>query len=201
MKLTPAVSIAAVAAALFASPRDARAQDDSAPFANPPTSTAAAPMAAVASSFGAAGQWVASMRTAPGGGYAFFHKNGGNWELSIHPAIDYFITSRISIGGVFGYSRSPGMTTGVNTLDFGARAGFNLDITGAFSIWPMAGLAARVRSAERVTNTSTALQIFAPFLWHPVPHAVVGLGPQLQAGLSGGDYTEYGVDFIIGGWL
>jgi hypothetical protein len=198
MKLTSALSIA-VAAAVSASSPVARAQDDSAPFANPPPPNPA-PMAAVASSFGAAGQWVASMRTGPGSGYAYFHKSGGNWELSIHPAIDYFITSRISIGGVFGYTHSPAQM-GTNILDFGARAGINLDIAGSFSFWPTAGIAGRVHSAERVTDTSTALQIFAPFLWHPVAHAFIGLGPEFQVGLSGGDYTEYGIDFIIGGWL
>ncbi len=194
MKLTPSVVIVCC---VFSSSL-ARAQDDSAPFATPPP--AAAPMAAAASGFGATGQWVASMRTGPGSGYAFFHKNGDDWQIALHPAVDYFLTNRISIGGVFGYTHSPAQT-GTTTLDFGARAGFNLDIASQFSIWPTAGIGAQWTSTNHTSGSSSALQIFAPFLYHPAQHVFVGIGPEFQAGLSGGDYTEYGVDFIIGGWL
>jgi hypothetical protein len=202
-KLTTVLPIAVLATAAFMSPSPAHAQDDSAPFANPPP-PAAAPMAAVGRSFGAAGQWVGSMRTSPGSGFVYFHNpSGAGWEISIHPAVDYFLAQRISIGGVFGYTYAPGTSgaAGTTTVDLGARAGFNLDITGAFGFWPTAGIAARVLRAERVTTTSSALQIFAPFLWHPAGHVFAGLGPSFNAGLSGGDYTEFGLDFIIGGWI
>ena len=45
------------------------------------------------------GQWVLTMRTTGDGGFVFFHKDsGGDWEISLHPAIDYFITSSVSLG-------------------------------------------------------------------------------------------------------
>ena len=113
---------------------------------------------------------------------------------------DYFLTDRVSVGGVFGYTHSPSMT-GTTRLDFGARAGFNIDISGPVSIWPTAGVGAQWTSTNHTSSSSSALQIFAPFLYHPVQHPFVCIGPEFQAGLSGGDYTEYGVDFIIGGWL
>jgi hypothetical protein len=198
MKFTHVLSIA-VAAIAFVPASPARAQDESAPFANPPPASAA-PMAR-GGSFGAPGQWVASMRTAPGSGFLYFHNpSGDGWEISIHPAIDYFLANRISVGGVFGYTYSPAMS-GTTTVDMGARVGFNLDMSGTFGFWPLAGVAARVFNSGNVTDTSSALQVFAPFLWHPVSHAFLGLGPSFNAGLSGGDYTEVGLDFIIGGWL
>jgi hypothetical protein len=200
MKSTHVVSIAVAAAAAWLATPVALAQDDSAPFANPPPASSA-PMARAGGNFGATGQWVASMRTAPGSGFLYFHNpSGDGWEISLHPAIDYFLASRISVGGVFGYTYSPAMS-GTTTVDMGARAGFNLDINGTVGFWPLAGVAARVFNSGNVTDTSSALQIFAPFLWHPVVHAFLGLGPSFNAGLSGGDYTEFGLDFIIGGWL
>src|SRR5689334_11942674 len=68
---------------------------------------AAAPFAASPSAgFGAVGQWVLSLRSTPDqGGYLFFHKDSpGDWTLSLHPEIDYFITGNISLGALFGVS-------------------------------------------------------------------------------------------------
>ena len=65
----------------------------------------------------------------------------------------------------------------------------------------MAGLEANVASTNHNTNTSTRLQIFAPFLYHLVPHLFVGLGPSFSWRLSGGEGKVYGVDFVLGGWL
>jgi hypothetical protein len=200
MKLTPVAAAAAIATVTLLSSRPpAFAQGDSAPFANsPPT---APPIESAASGFGTAGQWVASMRTAPGEGFFYFHNpSGDGWEISLHPAIDYFLANRISIGGVFGYTYAPA-DSGTTTVDLGLRAGFNLDIGDRFGFWPMAGIAGRIFNSGNVTDTSSALQIFAPFLWHPVTHAFLGLGPSFNAGLSGGDYTEVGIDFMLGGWL
>jgi hypothetical protein len=44
-------------------------------------------------------------------------------------------------------------------------------------------------------------EVFAPFLYHPVEHLLLGVGPFLGYQFHGGDYTEYGLDFVIGGWL
>ena len=181
----------------------ARAQDtdDSAPFAN--NKTSAAPFAVAPSSgFGAIGQWVLTMRTTPDNAFVFFHKGTGNdnWELSLHPAIDYFITGRFSVGGTVGIAYSP-RNTGSTWLDIGARGGFNLNITDHIGWWPNVGISARHQNVEHNSATSTSLNIFAPFLYHLVPHLFVGLGPSFAFQISGGDGSSYGLDFMLGGWL
>ena len=45
------------------------------------------------------------------------------------------------------------------------------------------------------------MNMFAPFLYHLVPHLFVGAGPSLSFLLSGGDGSSYGLDFVLGGWL
>ena len=181
--------------------RAAEESTEEAPFAN--SSKGPAPFAASPSAgFGAIGQWALSLRTTDDGGYLFFHKNSpGDWEISLHPAIDYFITSNVSLGAVVGYRHSPAMT-GTTELDMGARAGFNLTINDHVGVWPSASLAINFLSTDHGDNTTTTtFGIFAPFLYHLVPHLFVGLGPSFSVLLSGADGKSYGVDFVLGGWL
>jgi hypothetical protein len=181
----------------------ARGADDpsteDAPFAG---NKAPAPFAASPSAgFGPIGQWVLSLRTTPDGGFLFFRNHSpGDWELSLHPAIDYFITGNVSVGGVVGIGYSPA-DMGTTDLDIGARAGFNLTMNDHLGLWPNAGLSAHYKNTMHVSNTSTELNVFAPFLYHPVPHFFVGLGPSFALQLSGGSGKVYGVDFMLGGWL
>jgi hypothetical protein len=183
----------------------ARAAEESssedAPFAG--TSKGPAPFAASPSAgFAAMDQWVLTLRTTPdAGGFLFFHKNSpGDWELSLHPAIDYFITSSVSLGAVVGYRHSSA-ATGTTALGLGARAGFNLNINDHVGVWPTAGLAVNYVSANHESSTTTTFGIFAPFLYHLVPHLFVGLGPSFSILLSGADGKSYGLDFVLGGWL
>jgi hypothetical protein len=182
---------------------DARAQDtdDSAPFAN--NKAAPAPFAVAPSSgFGAIGQWVLTMRTTQDNAFVFFHKGSGdgNWELALHPAIDYFITGRFSVGGTVGIAYSP-RDAGSTWLDIGARGGFNLNITDHIGWWPNVGISARHENVNHNSATSTSLNIFAPFLYHLVPHLFAGVGPSFAFQISGGDGSGYGLDFVLGGWL
>jgi hypothetical protein len=177
----------------------ARAEgEETAPFANPPPPAFAA---AHGGSFGGATQWVLSMATATGSSTFFLHKvSGGSWELNLQPALDYFITDRVSVGGLVGIDHTSG-DEGTTTVALGARAGFNLKIADQMGLWPTAGIYVSHVSMPHDSNTATRLAIFAPFLYHPAPHVFVGAGPSFQLGLSGGDYKLYGLDVIIGGWL
>src|SRR4030095_7730122 len=109
-----------------------------------------------------------------------FHKDSpGDWAISLHPAIDYFITSSVSLGAVVGYLHSPA-ATGTTVLDLGARPGFNLNINDHVGVWPNAGLSVKYASADHGSDTTTRFGIFAPFLYHLVPHLFVGLGPSFS---------------------
>jgi hypothetical protein len=141
------------------------------------------------------------MRTTADGGFVFFHKSSpGDYEIALHPAVDYFITSNVSVGATFGYRHTPA-DTGTTNVDLGARAGFNLTINDNVGFWPSAGIGVNVNSTNHNTNTSAALGIFAPFLYHLVPHLFVGLGPSFSLQLNDGNGKQYGIDFLLGGWL
>jgi hypothetical protein len=182
---------------------DARAAEESssedAPFAGGGSKSPAPFAASPSAGFAAMGQYVLTMKTTGDSGYVFFHKNG-DWTISLHPSLDYFLINSVSLGATFGYSYSPA-ATGTTTLDLGGRAGFNLNINDHVGFWPMAGVSLNVFSSNHNTNTSTSFAIFAPFLYHLVPHLFVGLGPSFSVLMSGGSGKTYGLDFVLGGWL
>jgi hypothetical protein len=179
----------------------AEASSEDAPFAGG-ASKGPAPFAASPSAgFAAVGQFVLTMKTTGDDGYVFFHKpSGGDWTISLHPSLDYFLINSVSLGATFGYSYSPA-DTGTTAVVLGGRAGFNLNIDDHLGFWPTAGFSLEVFSSNHDTNTSTSFAIFAPFLYHLVPHLFAGVGPSFSARLSGGGGKTYGLDFVLGGWL
>jgi len=174
---------------------------DDAPFAGSSSKSPAPFAASPSAGFAAMGQWVVTMRTTSDNGYVFFHKpSGGDWTLSLHPSLDYFLTSSVSLGATVGYTHSPA-ATGTTVLNLGGRAGFNLNINDHLGFWPTAGFSLDLNSTDHNTDTLTTFGIFAPFLYHLVPHLFAGLGPSFSVVMSGGSGKVYGVDFVLGGWL
>ncbi len=206
-KTTPATSLRLLilgglaAGALAALPRVARAQELAPPgaSASAPSESLGAPTNA-STTFGAAGTWVLSVQSHNAGSSSasfFFDKvSGGTTTLTIEPALDYFIAGGISVGGAVGYTYS-----GSSTVNFGARAGFNQSIAKKISFWPTAGVYGSFFESNGNSSTTAAAEVYAPFLYHPADHFFLGVGPFLGYGFHGGTYTEYGLDFVIGGWL
>ena len=199
--LTCALVLLAATAGAKANAAEESSSEDSAPFAGSANKGPAPFAASPSAGFGAIGQWVLTMKTTGDNGYVFFHKpSGGDWALSLHPSIDYFITNGVSLGATVGYFHSPA-ATGTTVFDLGGRAGFNLNINDNLGFWPTAGISFKVDSSNHNTTTRTVVGVFAPFLYHLVPHLFVGLGPSFAARLQGNGGNEYGVDFVLGGWL
>jgi hypothetical protein len=162
-----------------------------------------APMALAGGGFGAPGEWVLTMQTTFGGtsgGFLFLHKaSGGGSEIAVHPAIDTFLTSNVTVGGVVGIDSVSGGST---SLGLAARAGFNMNINGRVGFWPTAGVFATYTSNNDHTSSSSAgLEIFAPFLYHLAPHFFVGLGPSFGISFNNNQQKDFGIDFVIGGWI
>jgi hypothetical protein len=183
--------------ATLAAPTAARAQSDEAPFAGKPPTASFAPMAASSANFGGAGQWVLTVQTANDMSTAFSLRGGSGSYVNIHPALDTFLISNLSVGGALGFSHAGG----VSTFGLGARAGYNLGIASQVSFWPTAGVFAAFATGNHMSSSGATLQIYAPFLYHPVPHVFAGIGPTFNLGLSGGNNQQYGLDFVLGGWL
>jgi len=182
------------AGALTALPHAARAQDLA-----PPTAAASAsgPTAPAATAFGVAGEWVISVPSFNDGtSFSFSKQASGGSRLLLQPALDYFLTSGLSVGGLVGFGAG-----GATTVNLGARAGFNQALTERVSFWPTAGIIGTFQSVSGMSSTTAKLVVLAPFLFHPAPHFFLGAGPFLSYLVKGGPDTQYGLDFVIGGWL
>ena len=205
-RATFGIALALAVLVLLAAPRAARAQELAPPTAAtsaPSGGTASGSPAAPASSFGVAGAWVVSVQSFNAGSATpslFFDKQAsGGWRLLLQPGLDYFIGNGISVGGVVGFGYTSG-SPATTTFNLGARAGFNQGLNEHVSFWPTIGI-----DGSYIHNTGSsstaALEVFAPFLYHAAPHFFLGAGPFLSYLVKGGPDTEYGLDFVIGGWL
>jgi len=191
------VASIALATAMFAG--RASAEESAEPPAPAPPTTPTAPSAPAPSGFGAAGSWVFTYETADiGSGFAFFHKandKAGTTTITLNPAVDYFVAPNISLGANLFFSHSSGNGS---AFGGGVRAGYDLSITETVSFWPSARY---FLVHDPTPATVTSLGVFAPFLWHATTHFFLGAGPDLNAPVSGGGSTEFGLDFILGGWF
>jgi hypothetical protein len=202
--LTRAAGGIALAFAFATAPGAARAQDLA-----PPTAATSAPSGGsvsaspAASSFGVAGEWVISMQSinagSPTPSFLFAKQASGGSRLLIQPGLDYFIGNGISVGGVVGFGYTSGSPNTI-TVNLGARAGFNQGLNQHVSFWPTIGIDGSY-THNATSNSTAALEVFAPFLYHVAPHFFLGAGPFLSYLVKGGPDTEYGLDFVIGGWL
>ena len=177
----------------------------------PPTAASSAPSGgsasafpgAAASSFGVAGEWVVSVQSLNAGSATpsfFFDKHAsGGTTVFIQPGLDYFIGNGISVGGVVGFGFTSGNPNST-TVNLGARAGFNQGLTEHVSFWPTIGIDGSYNHAT-TSNSTAQLEVFAPFLYHVAPHFFLGAGPFLSYYVKGGPDTQYGLDFVIGGWF
>ena len=153
--------------------------------------------------------------------------NGGStWALTLQPALDYFVIPNLSVGGVVLFTHSESSsggpnseTTSFNNYGIGARVGYNIGLGDSLSFWPKLGLLYVGGSTnppngqQGISSTAFDLQIYAPFLLHPVKHFFFGIGPFIQTDLtssqsSGGvsnpnpsKQTSYGLMFDLGGWM
>ncbi|HEY1691363.1 MAG TPA: hypothetical protein VGG39_04335 [Polyangiaceae bacterium] len=190
-----------------------------------------APQMPVQQRFGDQGQLVLSNDMNFGfAGQSTSNNGGSNWTLTLQPAVDYFVIPNLSIGGIVIFTHTednppnnPGATTNgstsVNVYGIGARVGYNVAITDGFSFWPKLALLYAGSSTSPpgggngVSTSAFDVQIFAPFLLHPVKHFFLGIGPFVQTDLTAsqslggvnnpnpGKTTEYGLMFDLGGWM
>ncbi len=190
------LGLLAAAIAGLASAGRASAQEPAPPAGPPPALTATA--APAGGGFGAPGTWVFTYDTADtGSGYAFFHAvSHGQTTVELNPGADTFLAPNVSVGGnlLFSHTSGSGSSVGADV-----RAGYNLNLTESVGLWPTARYF--VVHHPSPAGTATFFVVFAPFLWHATPHFFLGGGPALNVGVSGNDYTQFGLDFTLGGWL
>jgi hypothetical protein len=140
---------------------------------------------------------------------SFLHANGTS-SLVLSPAIDYFFMPHLSLGGqvTFAYaSHDPGSSS---SFGLAPRVGYNIPLAPMFSLYPRAGFSFTHVSVSPGGGTSASanlfgLFLFAPFLFHPVPHFFIGFGPSLSGDIAGGDSSDhfltFGLESTVGGYF
>jgi len=141
--------------------------------------------------------------------------DGSTTELTLRPALDYFLANNVSLGGFIGLDYKS--TSGAHKTSFaiGPRVGYNLAFSELFSFWPKLGfsystsntsadssLPAGTTADAAVSGSHLALNVFAPVMFHPVRHFFLGFGPALDTDLTGqAKQTTIAGRLTIGGWL
>ena len=136
--------------------------------------------------------------------------DGSTTSLVLRPAVDWFFTDSISLGGFVGVEYNSTQGSSSTVISLGPRLGYNLPLSERLSLWPKLGFSLASTSFEDDTiagddeesNTSVQLNLFAPLMFHPVQHFFLGLGPALDQDLSGdAKATTIAVRLTLGGWL
>jgi hypothetical protein len=135
--------------------------------------------------------------------------------IQFAPAADYFIARNLSIGGVILFDYTQADESDSTRFGIGPRVGYNLAFTDTLGVWPKLGFSYSHTSVstdvdvddEAVLTSSVSgdhftLNLFAPVMFHPVPHFFVGFGPFLDTDLSGDNKTTtFGGRLALGGWF
>jgi hypothetical protein len=128
-------------------------------------------------------------------------------------AVDYFVVRGFSAGVRVSYEHlDQAAFPAANSLSFGPRVGYNVDIGEHFSFWPDADAVYAVQwGGGQPSSRFLTFGIYAPFLYHPVSHLFLGLGPEIAhtiASFSPSDgaagapqSTTYGILATVGGWV
>lgn len=143
--------------------------------------------------------------------------DGSTTNITLRPAVDYFVIDYLSIGGFVGleHNSTPGGDSTVFSI--GPRVGYNIPLSERVSVWPKLGFSFASTSQERddvelpggVTidgdddsSTSVQLNLFVPVMFHPVEHFFIGFGPALDQDLSGDTKaTTIAARLTLGGWM
>ncbi len=166
--------------------------------------------------FGSAGQLVLSSDAQGSLQVQSGSAAGSVTTITLGPAADLFVLRSFSIGAhaLWQHTETSGNPS-TDSLSAGVGVGYALRMTEAFSFWPKVNFDYRHTSIltidpmtldqeDEVSSDAFVIGVFAPVLFHPVPHFFIGLGPNFQAAVltsSGSTDTEYGLMFTLGGWL
>ncbi len=124
--------------------------------------------------------------------------------LSLHPAADYFLIDHLSIGGYAGFTYTGVLDASAFNIGLGPRIGYDFNLGSHFSFWPKAGAAFNHTTVSlgwsSGSNNAVTLNLFAPFLFHPVDHFFLGFGPNFDVDVTGmGKRAILGGRLVIGG--
>jgi hypothetical protein len=152
-----------------------------------------------------------------------YYRYGGNAGASAQsyesvyfdPTLMYFVAKNFAVGGSVsvGHSWLP-LGEASNSFGVGPRLGYNVSLGRYVSVFPRAGVSYAYGwgtgspGGNNSSGYSLGLNFDSYFLFHPVQHFLLGLGPVLgweaiakQNGADASKTLHVGINFIIGGWF
>lgn len=139
--------------------------------------------------------------------YTTYNNNGGSvTRFGVAPTLDYFVVDNLSLGAQLLFSigtisppsaaagePQPQSTT-LTTFGIAPQIGYNIALGESFSFWPKVYFAYATISASNNGGSEevSSLGLFAPFLYHPVRHFYLGLGPNVATQLGNSSSTSGG---------
>jgi len=143
------------------------------------------------------------------------HSSQDATTIQFAPAADFFVTRNFSVGGTIAIDYVAAKDSTTTRFSIGPRVGYNVAFTDNLGVWPKLGfsyshtnvstdLPVGDKETDLVASASgdhITLNLFAPVMFHPVPHFFVGFGPFLDVDLSGKNKTTtFGGRLTLGGW-
>src|SRR6478609_1066190 len=102
--------------------------------------------------------------------------DGSTTNLTLRPAVDYFLVNNVSLGGFVGLDYTSTSGAHATTFAIGPRVGYNFAFAERFSFWPKLGFSYSSSSTSADANSSAtvgtasgnhlALNVFAPLMFH-----------------------------------
>lgn len=136
-------------------------------------------------------------------------------SVVLRPAVDYFLVDHLSLGGSLGLAHTSTGGFSSTSWSIGPRIGYDFPLSERVSVWPKVGVSFASTSFDGdggelpgvdvdddETNTAVQLNLYVPFLFHPVQHFFIGFGPALDQDLSGdAKATTIAGRLTLGGWM
>jgi hypothetical protein len=200
--LATIVAAGAASAALLLTSPAARAEEPPPP-APMETSPSGGGLNVSSAPFGSARQMAFVMMGGDDFPFNYSKSGGGNWHLHFRPALDYFLQPNVSVGGNVVVDTGGGSSR----VGLGVRAGYNVALSELVSLWPLVGLSFEHFSDNNGPSRSiTTLGINVPFLFHLVPHFLLGVGPFFSLPLTNSQAMankdpSYGLTALVGGYF
>jgi hypothetical protein len=128
--------------------------------------------------------------------------DGAITTITLVPAADYFVFHGFSVGGFVGLEYTKAGDSHGTRFSIGPRVGYNVWLSERWSLWPKLGFSYAHTSGAGAKQDAVALNVFAPFIFHPVEHFFAGFGPFVDTDLNGDNRaTVWGAKLTVGGWF
>ncbi len=138
--------------------------------------------------------------------------------FTLQPALDYFVTDGLSIGGLVKFQYTKPKEGSTMDIGIGPRIGYAIPLGDKLAFWPKLGFTFDLASqspaggGDSVSGKKLNVGIFAPFVIMPADHFFLGIGPTFDIdvysnGSSGGVSADgpkamnVGIGSTVGGWF